>query len=229
MSFSFGAGHGRGGLYSRLFLCSLLASLSMFEVKGKTLNAHVELSDTVSNVVHHSEQFKYNKSTFGSIRHAVDAFVDPVVRSLSSVSLIFLALIHCFQRIYLDQLAHDSATLAKSDYLCLLVTARHAYELFCREHDPTYVFPATYKQIQAFLAQYEKPPMSVILLLSYCLCFLSFSLVPLSILLQTRLPLKLLLLRYTLFFFFLCNFGYLYPAFLYLGSSLLCCCHQWPY
>ena len=145
MSFSFGAGCGRGGLYSWLFLCSLLASLPMSEVKGKTLNAHIELSDAVSNVVHCSEQFKYNKSTLGSIRRAINALINPVVRSLSSDSPIFLALIHCFQCIYLDQLACDPAALARSNYLCLLVTTQCAYELFCHKHDLTYVFLATYK------------------------------------------------------------------------------------
>ena len=88
MSFPFGAGHGRGGLYSQLFLHFLLASLPMSEIKGETVNAHVELSDTVSNVVHHSEWFKFNKSTLGSIRCAVNALVDPVVCSLPF--LIFL-------------------------------------------------------------------------------------------------------------------------------------------
>ena len=124
----------------------------MSEVKGETLNAYVELSDAVSNVVHRSEQFKYNKSTLSSIRHAVDALVDPVVHSLPSASLISLALIHCFQHIYLDQLARDPTALARSDYLRLLVTARCAYELFRHEHDLTYIFLAAYKQIQAFLA-----------------------------------------------------------------------------
>ena len=52
----------------------------MSEVKGETVNAHVELSDAVSNVVHRSERFKFNKSTLGSIRCAVDALIDPVVR-----------------------------------------------------------------------------------------------------------------------------------------------------
>jgi len=89
MSFPFGAGRGRGGLYSRLFLRSFLASLPMSEVKGETVNAHVELSDTVSNVVHCSERFKFNKSTLGSIRRAVNALVDPMVRSLS-----FLTFLH---------------------------------------------------------------------------------------------------------------------------------------
>ena len=183
MSFPFGAGHGKGGLYSWLFLRSLLAFLSMSEVKDETLNAHVELSDAVSNVVYCSEWFKYNKFTLSSIRHAVNALIDPVVCSLSSASLIFLALIRCFQCVYLNQLSRDPATLARSDYLRLLVTAQHAYELFRHKHDPTYVFLAAYKQIQAFLVQHEKPPVSVVLLLSYCLCLLSFSLVPLSILL----------------------------------------------
>ena len=123
MSFSFGVEHGRGGLYSWLFLHSLLASLPMSEVKDETLNAHVELSDVVSNIVHCSEWFKYNKSTLGSIRHAVDALVNPIVHSLSSDSLIFLALICYFQCIYLDQLACDPAALARSDYFRLLVTA----------------------------------------------------------------------------------------------------------
>jgi len=90
MSFPFGAGRGRGGLYSRLFLCSLLASLPMSEVKGETANAHVELSDAVSNIVHCSEQFKFNKSTLGSIRRAVDALVDPVVRSLIFLILLYV-------------------------------------------------------------------------------------------------------------------------------------------
>jgi len=90
MSFPFGAGRGRGGLYSRLFLRSLLASLPMSEVKGETANAHVELSDAVSNVVHRSERFKFNKSTLGSIRRAVDALVDPVVRSLSFLILLYV-------------------------------------------------------------------------------------------------------------------------------------------
>jgi len=89
MSFPFGVGRGRGGLYSRLFLRSFLASLPMSEVKGETVNAHVELSDAISNVVHHSERFKFNKSTLGSIRRAVDALIDPVVRSLS-----FLTFLH---------------------------------------------------------------------------------------------------------------------------------------
>jgi len=89
MSFPFGAGHGREGLYSQLFLCSFLASLPMSEVKSETLNAHVELSDAVSNVVHRSERFKFNKSTLSSIRRAVDALVDPVVYSLSFLILLY--------------------------------------------------------------------------------------------------------------------------------------------
>jgi len=90
MSFPFGAGRGRGGLYSQLFLRSLLASLPMSEVKGETANAHVELSDAVSNVVHCSERFKFNKSTLRSIRRTVDALVDPVVRSLSFLILLYV-------------------------------------------------------------------------------------------------------------------------------------------
>jgi len=124
-----------------------------------------------------------------------------------------LVLICCFQRIYLDQLAQDPAALARSDYLCLLVNARRAHELFRREHDLTYVFPSTYKQIQAFLAQHEKPPVSVFFLLSHRLYLLSFGLVPLSILLQTGLLLKLPLLRYAPFSSFFCSIGYLSPAF----------------
>ena len=93
----------------------------MSEVKGETLNAHVELSDAVSNVVHCSEQFKYNKSTLSSIGHAVNTLVDPIVHFLSFNSLIFLALICCFQHVYLDQLACDPTVLARSDYLYLLV------------------------------------------------------------------------------------------------------------
>ena len=199
----------------------------MSEVKGETVNAHVELSDAVSNVVHRSEWFKFNKSTLGSIRRAVDALVDPVVRSLSFLTFLHvLVLICCFQRVYLDQLARDPATLARSDYLRLLVNARRAYELFRREHDPTYVFPSTYKQIQTFLAQHEKPPMSVFFLLSRRLCLLSSSLVPLSILLRTGLLLKLPLLRYAPFSSFLCSIGYLSPAFLYPGSPFPCRCHR---
>ena len=230
MSFSFGAGRGRGGLYSQLFLRSFLASLPMSEVKGGTVNAHVELSDAVSNIVYRSERFKFNKSTLSSIRRAVDALVDPVVRSLSFLTFLHvLILICCFQRVYLDQLARDPAALARSDYLCLLVNVRHAYKLFRHEHDPTYVFLSAYKQIQAFLAQHEKPPVSVFFLLSRRLCLLSSGLVPLSILLWTGLLLKLLLLRYVPFSSFLCSIGYLSPAFPYPGSPFPCRCHRWPH
>ena len=214
-----------GGLYSQLFLRSLLASLPMSDVKGETLNAHVELSDAVSNVVHYSERFKYNKSTLSSIRHTVDALVDPMVRSLSSDSLIFLVLICCFQCVYLDQLAHNPPALARSNYLHLLVITQCTYELFYHKHNLTYIFLAAYKQIQALLAQHKKPPVSVFLLLYYYLCLLSFTLVLLSILLQTRLLLKLPLLRYAPFFLFFFNLGYLYPVFLYPGPLLPCCCH----
>ena len=140
-----------------------------------------------------------------------------------------LVLIYCFQRVYLDQLAQDPAALARSDYLRLLVNARCAYELFRCKHDPTYVFLSAYKQIQAFLAQHEKPPVSVFFLLSHRLCLLSSGLVPLSILLQTELLLRLLLLRYAPFSSFLCSIGYLSPAFLYPGSPFPCRCHWRPH
>ena len=199
----------------------------MSEVKGETVNAHVELSDAVSNIVHCSEWFKFNKSTLSSIRRAVDALVDPVVRSLSFLTFLHvLILICCFQHVYLNQLARDPAALARSDYLRLLVNARCAYELFRREHDPTYVFLSAYKQIQAFLAQHEKPPVSVFFLLSRRLCLLSSGLVPLSILLRTGLLLKLPLLRYVPFSSFLCSIGYLSPAFPYPGSPFPCRCHR---
>jgi len=90
---------------------------------------------------------------------------------LFSDSPIFLVLIHGFQHIYLDQLAQDPATLARSNYLHLLVTTQHAYELFHRKHNLTYVFPATYKQIQAFLTQHDKLSVSVFFFLYSCICF----------------------------------------------------------
>jgi len=61
----------------------------MADIKGKTQNAHIELLDAASNVVHHSEWFKFNKSTLGSIQHAVDAFDEPIV-CLSILSIFFL-------------------------------------------------------------------------------------------------------------------------------------------
>jgi len=67
----------------------------MSEVKGKTVNAHVELSDAVSNVVYRSKQFKFNKSTLRSIRCAVNAFVDPVVCSLSFLIFFFFLAVWC--------------------------------------------------------------------------------------------------------------------------------------
>jgi len=51
----------------------------MVDVKGETQNAFIELSDAASNVVHWSKHLKFNKSTLGSIKHAVDALGDPVV------------------------------------------------------------------------------------------------------------------------------------------------------
>ena len=149
--------------------------------------------------------------------------------SFFSDLFICLALICCFQCVYLDQLARDPAALARSDYLRLLVNACRAYKRFRCEHDPTYVFPSTYKQIQAFLAQHEKPPMSVFFLLSRRLCLLSFRLVPLSILLRTGLLLRLPLLRYAPFPSFLCSIGYLSSAFPYPGSPFPSCCHRQPH
>jgi len=84
MCFPFGAGRGRGGIYSRLFRRSLLATFSMADVKGETQNAFMELSDAASNVVHRSEYLKFNKSTLGSIKRAINALGDPVVRLLFS-------------------------------------------------------------------------------------------------------------------------------------------------
>ena len=202
----------------------------MSEVKGETVNAHVELSDAVSNVVHRSKRFKFNKSTLGSIRRAVDALVDPVVRSLSFLTFLHvLVLICCFQRVYLDQLARDPAALARSDYLRLLVNARRAYELFRREHDPTYIFPSAYKQIQAFLAQHDKPPVSVFFLLYRCLRLLSSDLVLLNIPFRTGLLPKPLLLRHTPFSSFLYGIGYLSPAFPHPGSPFPCRCYRWSH
>jgi len=81
---------GKGGrLCNWLFLHSLFASLAMADVKGETQNAHIELSDAAFNVVHHSEWFKFNKSTLGSIRHAVDALNEPII-CLSILSSFFL-------------------------------------------------------------------------------------------------------------------------------------------
>jgi len=79
MCLPFGASKGRGGLYSQLFRHSLLATFSMADVKGETQNAFIELSDAASNVVHQSKCLKFNKSTLGSIKHAVNALGDPVV------------------------------------------------------------------------------------------------------------------------------------------------------
>jgi len=56
----------------------------MANVKGETQNAFIELSDAASNVVHQSERLKFNKSTLGSIKRAVDALGDPVVCLLFS-------------------------------------------------------------------------------------------------------------------------------------------------
>ena len=84
MCFFFGAGRDQGGLYSQLFCCSLLATFSMANVKGETQNAFMELSDATSNVVHWSKRLKFNKSTLGSIKCAIDALGDPVVRLLFS-------------------------------------------------------------------------------------------------------------------------------------------------
>ena len=84
MCFPFGAGRGWGGLYSRLFHHSLFATFSMADVKEETQNAFMELSDVASNVVYWSKHLKFNKSTLGSIKRAVDALGDPVVCLLFS-------------------------------------------------------------------------------------------------------------------------------------------------
>jgi len=84
MCFPFGADRGWGGLYSRLFRCSLLATFSMANVKEETQNAFIELLDAASNVVHWSKCLKFNKSTLGFIKYAVNALGDPVVCLLFS-------------------------------------------------------------------------------------------------------------------------------------------------
>ena len=84
MCFPFGAGRGRGGLYSQLFHRSLLATFSMADVKRETQNAFMELPDAASNVVHWSKYPKFNKSTLGSIKCTVNALGDPVVCLLFS-------------------------------------------------------------------------------------------------------------------------------------------------
>jgi len=56
----------------------------MADIKGETQNAFMELSDAVSNVVYQSKRLKFNKSTLGSIKRAVDALSNPVVCLLFS-------------------------------------------------------------------------------------------------------------------------------------------------
>jgi len=56
----------------------------MADIKGETQNAFMELSDAASNVVHQSERLKFNKSTLGSIKCAVNALGNPVVHLLFS-------------------------------------------------------------------------------------------------------------------------------------------------
>jgi len=56
----------------------------MAKVKEETQNAFIELSDAASNVVHQSKHLKFNKSTLGSIKCAIDALGNPVVYLLFS-------------------------------------------------------------------------------------------------------------------------------------------------
>ena len=59
---------------------------------------------------------------------------------------------------------------AKSEFICLLFTIKRAYELFHCEHNPSFIYLPSYKQLQAFLLLHTKMSrytLSLLLFLSF--------------------------------------------------------------
>jgi len=70
----------------------------------------------------------------------------------------------------LEQLALDPIAQAKGKFIRLLFTAKRAYELFRCEHNPSFIYPPSYKQLQAFLllhTEMDRYTLSLLLFLSF--------------------------------------------------------------
>ena len=52
--------------------------------------------------------------------------------------------------------------LGNADYIQLLGRAKHAFENFRREYDPSFIYPSVFKRLQSFLVQCNKPASSSI-------------------------------------------------------------------
>jgi len=122
-------------------------------ITGKTQNAFLKLSDTVSNIIHHSQCFAHRETTLGSVKSAIEGLAEPAVR-LSFLSSFFFNF--SFQRLYLKCLNSDPVTVGSPEYIRILGKAKHSCEVFRKEYDLSFIYPSIYKQLQTFISQYKR-------------------------------------------------------------------------
>jgi len=72
-------------------------------VTGKTHNAFLELSDTVSNVFHCSQCYSHYETTLGSLKMAIDSLAKPAVSILFPFLLLDLLFLTVFLLVTLSR------------------------------------------------------------------------------------------------------------------------------
>ena len=150
---------GRGRLFkpSRLsrscHLSNIPYSIMAPFITGETQNAFLELSDVVSNVFHRSQRFSHRETTLGSVKSAIEGLIKPAV-CLSFLFYFFSNF--SFQCLYLKCLNSDPVAVGSPEYIKILGKAKHSYEVFRKEHNPSFIYPPVYKQLQTFDSQYER-------------------------------------------------------------------------
>jgi len=119
-------------------------------ITGETQNVFLELLDTVSNVFHHSQRFSCHETTLGSVKSAIEGLAEPAV-CLSFLSYFFSNF--SFQHLYLERLNSDLVAVGSPEYIRILGKAKRSYEVFRKEHDPSFIYLLVYKcqkcQLQA--------------------------------------------------------------------------------
>jgi len=113
-------------------------------ITGKTQNAFLDLSDTIFNVIHHNQHFARCETTLGSVKSAIEGLAKPAVH-LSFLSYFFSNF--SFQHLYLECLNSDSVAIGSPEYIKILGKAKRSYEVFCKEHNPSFIYPPVYKQL----------------------------------------------------------------------------------
>lgn len=110
------------------------------------VNIYLKLTNTLSNVIHHSQHLSQKETIFSSFHTAINSLAKSTV-SILEWNLCLLIVLNYLKYIFLKNLNSNLAALIKANYIKQLSKVKYTYKGFKREYDLLFYFLAIFKHI----------------------------------------------------------------------------------